>query len=111
MGGWVGGCFLTFGTVVVPVLPTTRHSARHTGRVPRANTSDLTQPTVGLTREAGHTPTGDHALATVTCRGGEVGGWVGGWKEMIEAVRMSYCELWGGWVGGSCEGGGKHPNG
>ena len=36
----------------------------------------------------------------------EVGGWVGGWVEESDAVRMRYCELgvwvggWGWWVGG-----------
>ena len=37
-----------------------------------------------------------------------VGGWVGewvGWVEEKEAVRMSYCELGVGWVGGEGEGG------
>ena len=35
-----------------------------------------------------------------------MGGWVGGWIEEKEAVRMGYCELGGvgGWVGGWVDG-------
>ena len=35
---------------------------------------------------------------------GWVGGWVG-WKGGKEAVLMSYCELWAGWMDGGREGG------
>jgi len=57
-----------FGTVVVTVLTSAGHGVRHTSRVPRTNARNLAQTTVGLTREAGNTPTGDDTFETLTLR-------------------------------------------
>ena len=54
------------GTVKVTVLTRTRDSGRHTGRMPRSNTGNLAQTTMGLTGQTSDTPTGGHTLVTVT---------------------------------------------
>lgn len=43
----------------------------HTGRVPRADASNLAQTTVGLPGKTGHAPTRDNALGTVSLGGAE----------------------------------------
>jgi hypothetical protein len=54
------------GTVEVSVLTGTGNSGGHTGRMPGSDTGDLTQTTVGLTRQTSDTPTGGHTFVTVT---------------------------------------------
>jgi hypothetical protein len=55
-----------FGTVKVTVLTGTGNSGGNTGRMPRSDTSNLTQTTMSLTRQTSDTPTGDDTLVTVT---------------------------------------------
>ena len=55
-----------FGTVEVSVLTGTWNGGRNTGRVPRSNTGDLTQTTMGLTRQTSDTPTSGHTFVTLT---------------------------------------------
>lgn len=59
------------GTVVVPVLTGASDREAHAGRVPRADARHLAETAVGLAGQAGHTPTGDDALGTVTLGGSE----------------------------------------
>jgi len=55
-----------FGTVEVTILTGTWDCGRHTSRVPRSNTGNLTETTVGLTWETGDTPTGSDTLESLT---------------------------------------------
>jgi len=55
-----------FGTVVVSLLTSAGHSARHARRVPCSNTSNLAQTLVSLARKTGNTPTADNAFETLT---------------------------------------------
>ena len=57
-----------FGTVVVTVLTSAGNRVRNTGRVPGTDARNLAQTTVGLTREAGDTPTSDDTFETLTLR-------------------------------------------
>mmetsp|Transcript_16940 Transcript_16940/g.30735 ORF Transcript_16940/g.30735 Transcript_16940/m.30735 type:complete len:372 (+) Transcript_16940:253-1368(+) len=53
-------------TMEVTVLTSTRHRIRNTGRMPRSNTGNLTQTTMGLTGKTSDTPTGGDSLITMT---------------------------------------------
>lgn len=53
-------------SVVVTVLTGTWHLELHTSWVPRTDTSDLSQTSVGLTWKSGDTPTSDHTVGTST---------------------------------------------
>jgi len=55
-----------FGTVEVSVLTGTCDGGRNTGRMPRSNTGDLSQTSVGLSGKTGDTPTGGNTLVTAT---------------------------------------------
>ena len=55
-----------FGTVEVSVLTGTCDSGRHTGRVPRSNTGDLSETSVGLSGKTGDSPTGGNTFVTAT---------------------------------------------
>lgn len=50
------------------------------GRVPRTDARHLAEPPVGLAGQAGDTPTGDHALGTVTLGG----------PQHVDALVLSY---------------------
>jgi hypothetical protein len=52
--------------VVEAVLTSASHTPLQAGRVPRAHARHLAQTTMGLAGQAGHTPTGHHALGTAT---------------------------------------------
>merc|ERR1711904_668053 len=51
---------------MVTVLTSAGDAVLDTGRVPRADTGDLTETLVGLTGELGDTPAGDDTLVTLT---------------------------------------------
>mmetsp|Transcript_26813 Transcript_26813/g.58434 ORF Transcript_26813/g.58434 Transcript_26813/m.58434 type:complete len:397 (+) Transcript_26813:764-1954(+) len=53
-------------TVMVTVLTGAANGVRNAGRMPRSDTSDLTQTTMGLAGQTGDAPTGNHALVTAT---------------------------------------------
>jgi hypothetical protein len=55
-----------FGTMEVSVLSSTCDSSRHTGRMPRSNTGDLSQTSVCLTGKTSDTPTGGNTFETAT---------------------------------------------
>ncbi|MFS7975049.1 hypothetical protein Hanom_Chr10g00875921 [Helianthus anomalus] len=55
-----------FSTVMVTVLTSTSDGKRDSGRMPRSNTSNLTQTPVSLTWQTGHTPTGHDTFVTLT---------------------------------------------
>ena len=57
--------------MVVSVLTGAGHREADAGRVPRADARNLAQTPVGLAGQAGHTPTGDDALGSVTLRGSQ----------------------------------------
>lgn len=52
--------------MVVSVLTGAGDGEAHAGRVPGADTRDLAEATVGLAGQAGHAPTSDNALGSVT---------------------------------------------
>mmetsp|Transcript_7897 Transcript_7897/g.14616 ORF Transcript_7897/g.14616 Transcript_7897/m.14616 type:complete len:321 (-) Transcript_7897:177-1139(-) len=55
-----------FRTVEISVLTGTSNRGRNTSRMPRSDTSDLSQTTVSLSRKTSDTPTGSHTLVTTT---------------------------------------------
>merc|ERR1739845_128897 len=55
-----------FSSVMVTVLTSTGDSVRDTSRMPRSDTSNLSQTFVGLTWETGSTPTSGDTLVTFT---------------------------------------------
>ena len=55
-----------FGTVEVSVLTGTSDSGRNTGRVPRSDTGDLSETSVGLSGKTGDSPTGGNTFVTAT---------------------------------------------
>ena len=54
------------GTVEVSVLTSTGNSGGNTGRVPRSDTSNLSETTVGLTGKTGDSPTGGDTFVSLT---------------------------------------------
>merc|ERR1719517_426432 len=52
--------------VVVSVLTSTRDLELHASRMPRSDTGDLAETTMGLARETGHTPTRHDTVDTTT---------------------------------------------
>jgi hypothetical protein len=54
------------GTVMVTILTSASNGVFYPGRVPCANTGDLTQTTVSLTGKAGDAPTSDDTFESVT---------------------------------------------
>ena len=71
-GGLVAGLadavdlLVHLGTVEVAVLTGARDGRGNTGRMPRSDTGDLAETTVGLTGKAGDAPTGGDALVSLT---------------------------------------------
>jgi len=55
-----------FGTVEVSVLTGTGNSVTDTGRVPRSNTGNLTETTMGLTGKTSNSPTGGDTFISTT---------------------------------------------
>ena len=55
-----------FGTMEVSVLSGTCDGSRHTGRMPRSDTGDLSQTSVSLTGKTSDTPTGGDTFVTAT---------------------------------------------
>lgn len=53
-------------TVVVTVLTSARDLELNAGRMPRTDTGDLAETTMGLTRKTGDSPTGDNTVDTAT---------------------------------------------
>ena len=58
------------GTVVITLLTSAGYCVTHTSRVPSTDTGDLTETSVGLTRQASDAPTTDDTGKTVTAGSG-----------------------------------------